>query len=68
MQNVLIQGCDRLKIRMSDSMSDSLKPSDWFNNYETKIRNRETSLEADFTVSSVAYKAAGVASIQAIIL
>ena len=45
---------------MSDSMSDSPKPSDQFDNSETKIRNRETCLEAGFTVSCVVYKAAGV--------
>ena len=40
-------------------MSDSPIPSDRFDNFETKIRNRETCLEAGFTVSSVVYKAAG---------
>ena len=42
---------------MSDSTSDSPKPSDRFDNSVTEIRNRE--LEAGFTVSSVVYKAAG---------
>ena len=53
------QGRDRLEIRMSDSTSDSPKPGDRLDNYETKIRNRETCLEeAGFTVSSVVYTAA----------
>ena len=55
-------GRDRLEIRMSDSTSDSPKPSDRFDNSEIinfEI-NRETCLEAGFTVSSVVYKAAGV--------
>ena len=51
---------DRLEIRMSDSTSDSPKPSDPSDNADAKIRNRETSYEAGFTVSSVVYKAAGV--------
>ena len=45
---------------MSDSTSDSSKPSDQFDNSETKIRNRETCLEARFYGSSVVYKAVGV--------
>ena len=45
---------------MSGLTSDSLKPSDLFDNSETKIQNRETCLEAGFTLSSVVYKAAGV--------
>ena len=45
---------------MSDSESDSPKPSDRFDNSETKIRNREICLVAGFTVSSVVYTAAGV--------
>ena len=53
-------GRDRLEIRTSDPTLDSPKPSDRFDNSETKIRNRETCLEAGFIVSSVVYKAAGV--------
>ena len=53
-------GRDRLEIRMSDSTSDSPKPSDRSDNSETKIRNREDCLEAGFTVSSVVYKATDV--------
>ena len=45
---------------MSDSTSDSPKPSDRFDNSETKIRNRKTCVEPGVTVSSVVYKAAGV--------
>ena len=41
---------------MSDSTSDSPKPSDRFGNSETKSRNRETCLEAGFTVSSVDHR------------
>ena len=41
---------------MSDSTSDSPKPSDRFDNSETKIQNRETCLESRFTVSSVVYR------------
>ena len=51
---------NRLEIRMLDSTSDSPKPRDQFDNSETKIRNPATCLEADFTVFSVVYKAAGV--------
>ena len=51
---------DRLEIRMSDSTSDSPKPGDQSDSSETKIRNREIFLEADFTVSCVVYEAAGV--------
>ena len=51
-------GRDRLE--MSDSTLDSPKPSDRFDNFQTKIRNRETRLEIGFTVSSDVYKAAGV--------
>ena len=54
------KGRDRLDIPMSNSTSDSLKPGDRFDNSETKLRNRETCLEAGFTVSSVVYKVAGV--------
>ena len=43
-------GHNRLEIRMSDSVSDTSKPSDQFDNSETKIRNRETCLKAAFTV------------------
>ena len=53
-------GHDRLEIRMSDSMLDLLKPSDRFDNSETKLWNRETSCNAGFKVSSVVYKAIGV--------
>ena len=53
-------GRDRLEIRISDSTSDSPKPSDRFDNFETKIRNCETCLEAGLMVSSVIYKDAGV--------
>ena len=42
---------------MSDSTLDLLKPSDRFDNSETKIRNRETCLEAGFTVLSIVYMA-----------
>ena len=45
---------------MSYATSNSPKPSDRVDNYETKIWNREIGLEAGFTVSSVVYKAAGV--------
>ena len=45
---------------MSETTSDSPKPSDRSDNPETKIRNRETRPEAGFTVSRVVYKAAGV--------
>ena len=43
---------------MLDSTSDLPKPSDRFDNSETKIRNRETCLEAGFSVLGVVYKAA----------
>ena len=46
---------DRLQIRMPDSTSYSSKLSDLFDNYETKILNSETCLEAGFTVSNVVY-------------
>ena len=45
---------------MSDSTSDSTKPSDQFDNSETKIWNHETCLKAGFMILSVVYKAAGV--------
>ena len=51
---------DRLEIRMPDSTSDSRKPSDRFDTFETKIVNRETFRKTGLTVSSVVYKAADV--------
>ena len=57
---MLYLGHNRLEIRMSDAMLDSPKPSDQFDNSDTKIRNHETCLNAGFTGSSVVYKAAGV--------
>ena len=53
-------GHDRLEIQMSHSTSDSPKPSDRFDNSETKIRNRETCLQGGFTVATVVYRAASV--------
>ena len=50
---------DRLEIRMSEMTSNSLKPSDPFDNSEIKIQNCETCLEASFMVR-VVYKATGV--------
>ena len=49
-----------MHVRMSNLTSDLPKASDRFDNSETKIRNRETCLEAGFTVSNVVYKAIGV--------
>ena len=53
----------RLEIRISDSTTDSSKSSDRFDISETKIRNRETCLEAGFTVSSVVYRGAPMLTI-----
>ena len=53
-------GRDRLEIRMSDSVWNSPKQSDRFDNSETKIQNREICLVAGFMVLSVVYKATGV--------
>ena len=51
---------DRLEIRMLNSTSDSPKLCDRFDNSETKTRNRETCLDAGFTVSSVVYRAVSI--------
>ena len=57
---VNLRARSKLEIRTSDSTSDSPKRGVRFDSSETKIRNRETRLEAGDTVTSVVYRAAGV--------
>ena len=50
---------DRLEIRTTDTTSDSSKTNDLFDNFETKLQNCETCVEAGITVSSV-YKTVSI--------